>query len=71
MEFSVRHFILGRIRLHLPSLCRRQKLAERTLAWLCAQKGIKQARINYACASLVIEYDAAYEGILRATIGRL
>jgi heavy metal translocating P-type ATPase len=71
MEFSVRHFIPGRIRLHLPSLCRRQKLAEQTLAWLCAQKGIKQARINYDCASLVIEYDAAYEGILRATIGRL
>jgi heavy metal translocating P-type ATPase len=71
MEFSVRHFIPGRIRLHLPSLCRRPKLAEQTLSWLCAQKGIKQARINYACASLVIEYDAAYEGILRATIGRL
>ena len=28
MEFSVRHFISGRIRLHLPSLCRKQKLAE-------------------------------------------
>jgi hypothetical protein len=28
MEFSIRHFISGRIRLHLPSLCRKQKLAE-------------------------------------------
>ena len=27
--------------------------------------------MNYACASLVIEYDVAYEGVLRATIGRL
>ena len=71
MEFSVRHFIPGRVRLHLPSLCRRPKLAHQALAWLNAQKGIKQARLNYACASLVIEYDRSYEGVLRATIGRL
>ena len=71
MEFSVRHFIRGRIRLHVPTLCRKRKLAEQVLAWLGVQKGIKQARVNYACASLVIEYDLAYEGVLRATIGRL
>jgi cation transport ATPase len=71
MEFSLRHFIRGRIRLHVPTLCRKRKLAEQVLAWLGAQKGIKQARVNYACATLVIEYDLAYEGVLRATIGRL
>jgi hypothetical protein len=37
MEFSVRHFISGRIRLHLPSLCRKRKLAEAALTWLQAQ----------------------------------
>jgi hypothetical protein len=34
MEFSIRHFISGRIRLHLPSLCRKQKLAQASVAWL-------------------------------------
>ncbi len=71
MEFSVRHFISGRIRLHLPSLCRKQKLAEAAVAWLQAQPGVKRARLNYACASLVVEYDVNFEGVLRATLGRL
>jgi heavy metal translocating P-type ATPase len=71
MEFSVRHFISGRIRLHFPSLCRKQKLAEVALTWLQAQQGIKGARLNFACGSLIIEYDPSYEGVLRATLGRL
>jgi heavy metal translocating P-type ATPase len=71
MEFSVRHFIPGRIRLHLPSLCRKQKLAEAAVVWLEAQHGVNQARMNYACASLVIEYDPSFEGVLRGTLGRL
>ena len=71
MEFSVRHFISGRIRLHLPSLCRKQKLAEAAVAWLESQPGVKLARMNYACASLVIEYDPSFEGVLRGTLGRL
>ena len=71
MEFSVRHFISGRIRLHLPSLCRKQKLAEAALTWLQAQQGIKSARLNFACGCLIIEYDPSFEGILRATLGRL
>ncbi len=71
MEFSVRHFISGRIRLHLPSLCRKQKLAEAALAWLRLQQGIKGARLNFACGCLIIEYDPSFEGVLRATLGRL
>jgi heavy metal translocating P-type ATPase len=71
MEFSVRHFISGRIRLHLPSLCRKQKLAEAALTWLQAQHGIKSARLNFACGCLIIEYDPSFEGVLRATLGRL
>ncbi len=71
MEFSIRHFISGRIRLHLPSLARKRKLAESALVWLEAQPGIKRARLNYDCASLVIEYDAKFEPVLRATLGRL
>jgi Cu2+-exporting ATPase len=71
MEFSVRHFISGRIRLHLPSLCRKQKLAEAAVVWLETQQGVKQVRMNYACASMVIEYDPGFEGVLRGTLGRL
>src|SRR3984957_5579491 len=71
MEFSIRHFISGRIRLHLPSLCRKQKLAEAAVIWLQAQQGVKRARLNFACACLVIEYDPSFESVLRATLGRL
>src|SRR5262245_24831684 len=71
MELTVRHFIPGRVRLHIPSLCRRRPLAEASLAWLRARDGIKSARINYDCACLIVEYDVTYEPLLRAVIGRL
>jgi heavy metal translocating P-type ATPase len=71
MEFSVRHFISGRIRLHLPSLCRKRVVAEAALVWLQGQHGVKGARLNYACACLIIEYDPRFEGLLRATLGQL
>src|SRR5262249_51148255 len=64
MEFSVRHFISGRIRLHLPSLCRKRKLAEAALTWLQAQQGIKNARLNFDFGCLIIEYDPSFEGVL-------
>ena len=47
MEFSVRHFISGRIRLHLPALCRKKSVAETALVWLQKQPGVKAARLNY------------------------
>src|SRR5580698_3353374 len=71
MEFSIRHFISGRIRLHLPALCRKKNVAEAALVWLQAQQGVKNARLNYTCASLVIEYDVKFESFLKATLGRL
>jgi heavy metal translocating P-type ATPase len=71
MEFSIRHFISGRIRLHLPSLCRKKAVAEAALTWLQTQPGVKGTRLNYECASLVIEYDVKFESLLRAMLGRL
>jgi heavy metal translocating P-type ATPase len=71
MEFAVRHFIPGRLRLFVPWVCRRRVLAQAMLDWLRAQASIKRARINYDCASLVIEYDTADEPLLRALLGRL
>src|SRR6516225_2271792 len=46
MELTIRHFIPGRVRLHVPSLCRRRSLAEASLTWLRARDGIRSARIN-------------------------
>ena len=71
MEFAIRHFVAGRVRLYVPTLCRRRPLAEASLAWLRAQTGVKRARINYDCSSLVVEYDVAREPLLRAIVGRL
>ncbi|MBV8654372.1 MAG: heavy metal translocating P-type ATPase [Alphaproteobacteria bacterium] len=59
MEYSIRHAIPGRVRLRLPVLAYRSALAEATLAWLRAQSWVKSARINYDCASLILEYDPA------------
>src|SRR3984957_1584936 len=70
MEFSVRHSMPGRVRLHVPLLCRKRSLAETVLDWLGKQAGIITARINYDCASLVLEYDPAQEPLLRATLER-
>jgi heavy metal translocating P-type ATPase len=71
MEFAIRHFVAGRVRLYVPLLCRRRPLADASLAWLRAQAGVKRARINYDCSSLVVEYDVAHEPLLRAIVGRL
>ncbi len=71
MQFVIRHFMRGRLRIHAPSLCRKRELAEATLAWLINQDAVKRARINYDCASLVVEYDAAHEKSLRFLLGHL
>src|SRR5215813_9355728 len=71
MELTIRHFIPGRVRLHAPALTRHRSLAEATLAWLKGRPGIRSTRINYDCACVIVEYDAAREAQLRTLIGRL
>jgi Cu2+-exporting ATPase len=71
MELTVRHFMPGRVRLRIPSLCRRRTLAEAALVWLRGRPGIKSARINYDCACLIVEYDVACEPLLRTVVGQL
>ncbi|MDH2383500.1 heavy metal translocating P-type ATPase [Bradyrhizobium sp. CER78] len=61
MDFRFCHSMPGRIRLSIPALGRDRKLGEICLGWLRAQDGIRTARINYDCASLVLEYDPAHE----------
>jgi hypothetical protein len=65
MEITVRHYLPDRVRLHVPELARKEALAEAALGWLRTQPGILTARLNEACASLVIEYDRAYAPILQ------
>src|SRR5277367_1265085 len=69
MECSIRHLMQGRTRLHIPAL-RNRRLGEQLLSWLEAQPGIRSARINFDCASLVMEYDPAHEPFLMALLER-
>lgn len=58
MEFSILHRIPGRVRLHVPAIGTvRAEAAGKMVAWLKQQDGIRDARINQGCASLVIVYD--------------
>jgi len=69
MQFAIRHFLPGRVRLWIPTLCYDKSLAEETLSWLRSQKAVRGARINYACSSLVVEYDLAFEPTFRLLLG--
>ncbi|WP_245321905.1 heavy metal translocating P-type ATPase [Bradyrhizobium sp. LTSPM299] len=59
----------GRLRLSIPALGQSHQLGEACLAWLKAQDGVRSARINYDCASLVLEYDPAQEQRLLLLLG--
>jgi hypothetical protein len=71
MDVAVLHYLPGRVRLHVPELRRKAALAESALAWLRAQPGITSARLNAACASLVVEFDRAREPALQGILDRL
>jgi Cu2+-exporting ATPase len=71
MEFAIRHFMPGRVRVHAPSLCVRRQLTEATLAWLRQLPGVSSARVNYDCSSLVVEYDKDNDALVRELIGHL
>jgi hypothetical protein len=61
----------GRLRLHLPAVCRKKPVAEAFVAWLRAQPGIMMVRINYECASFVVEYDVANHKFLQGMLQEL
>ena len=69
MDLAIRHYLPGRVRLHVPELCRKPSLADAAVAWLRGQTGIRAARLNMACASLVVEYDASRELLLQTRDG--
>jgi Cu2+-exporting ATPase len=71
MEIAIRHFMRGRVRLAAHRLCADRALAEQSLTFIRARQGVHAARVNYACASIVITFDPAMEPALRLLIGRL
>ena len=68
MEYSLRHSMRGRVRLSVPALGRNRGLAEKFLNWLRVQTGVRSARINFDCASLVLEYEPSHEPVLLALL---
>ena len=71
MEFSVRHYMKGRVRLYIPDLCRDRGLSENAIGWITQQQAVRNVRINYDCSSLVIDFDPKYEELFRNLFGRL
>ncbi len=54
---ELRHQIPGRMRWHVPGLRRDAHLAAHAATTLKAKPGVRQVRVNPACASLVIDFD--------------
>src|SRR5262249_29520174 len=71
MQYSFRHSMPGRVRLSIPALSHNRRLAENFLSWLKSQAGVRSARINFDCASLVLEYDPEKEALLRLLLERV
>lgn len=60
MHFSVRHALPGRIRLHVPALSTRTSQSDAIMSGIASLSPIFDVRVNYACASVVFEYDEDY-----------
>jgi Cu2+-exporting ATPase len=58
IDYEVRHAMPGRIRLRVPALEQTDRLAEAITHLLELQAGISGVRVNSACGSVVINYDA-------------
>jgi heavy metal translocating P-type ATPase len=59
MEFSIRHAIPGRVRLHVPVLCVSTSTTEAALEWLRNHDFIHEITAKYDCASLIVRYEHA------------
>jgi heavy metal translocating P-type ATPase len=70
MKCSIRHLMQGRVRLYVPALGRDRRTGDKFISWLGAQSGVRSARINYDCASLVMEYDPVHGPVLLALLDR-
>ncbi len=71
MQFTVKHRIPGRLRLHVPALAKPGLAADKVTAWLAAQQGVRDVRLSTGAASLAITYDEAHAGGIDALLGLL
>src|ERR1700722_18520461 len=71
MQFSIRHWIPGRIRLHVPALATSPRATGKVVTWLAGQDGISSARVNGACATLVITYDEMRRALIETMLAYL
>ncbi len=71
MQFTVKHRIPGRLRLHVPALAKPGLAADKVTAWLAAQQGVREVRLSTGAASLAITYDEAHAGGIDALLGLL
>lgn len=71
MDFVVRHWIPGRIRLHVPALGTPGLDTGRIESWLKSFDHVREARINRSCANLIVEYDEAHRPLVRMMLGYL
>lgn len=61
MEFSVRHSLPGRLRLHVPALHGPSVQGDAVLSGLRGLSTILDVRVNYASSSVIIDYDEDHE----------
>jgi Cu2+-exporting ATPase len=71
VEFTIRHSIRGRVRLHAPALYARDGGANELLSWLQVRVGVLSARVNQDCAGLIVEYETTQPRSLPALLGDL
>jgi Cu2+-exporting ATPase len=71
VQFTVKHRIPGRLRLHVPALAKPGLAADKVTAWLAAQQGVRDVRLSTGAASLAITYDEAHAGGIDALLGLL
>jgi heavy metal translocating P-type ATPase len=64
MLVEIRHFLPGRIRLHVPELFRAAPDPVGTVRLLSPGETIRSIRANSACSSLVIDYDRRRPGVI-------
>ncbi len=69
---DVIHQVPGRVRLRVPDLKNDPTLGDRVVGFLRQQPGVSDARVNLACAALVVSYDPSRVGLeqILAWLGR-
>ena len=71
MDFSVRHAVPGRIRIHVPQLVGSSSQGDAIIDGLRRLPSIFDVRLNYASSSVAIEYDEDFKDLVEGLLGLL